>query len=94
MYRVLHHPVFYKHIHKVHHEWKSPVAAIATYTHPLEHMLIAVISPGTGPLLSGCPLSVHWVWYAWMITHTCNDHSGYHFPLVFSAEHHDYHHAK
>jgi len=93
-HRALHHRKLYKHIHKIHHEWQSPMALVSTYAHPLEHFLTGVVSPSMGPLIMGTPLSVHWVWFGWLIVQTMNDHSGYHFPLAFSPEFHDYHHLK
>jgi len=93
-HKFLHHRKLYKHIHKIHHEWQAPMAITALYAHPIEHFLTGVISPSMGPLLMGTPLSVLWAWNAWLLVQVMNDHSGYHFPLVFSPEFHDYHHLK
>ncbi len=30
----------------------------------------------------------------WELFQTLNDHSGYHLPLVYSPEFHDFHHSK
>ena len=32
--------------------------------------------------------------FSWLIVQTLNDHSGYHFPIVFSPEMHDFHHLR
>jgi fatty acid hydroxylase domain-containing protein 2 len=33
IHRLMHHPTLYKRIHKIHHEWTMPVAAMNFYTH-------------------------------------------------------------
>jgi len=93
-HRLLHHRLLYKRFHKIHHEWQAPMAITAVYAHPVEHLLTGLIGPSVGPVLTNAPLPVNWIWMSWLIIQVMNDHSGYHFPLLFSPEFHDYHHLK
>ena len=91
---MFHHPLFYKHIHKKHHEWQSPIAVTAVYAHPLEHMISNLGSVASGPVLMQSHLCMVWLWYILTVLVTLADHSGYHLPFYRSPEFHDYHHLK
>jgi len=92
-HKMLHHRKIYKYIHKWHHEWQAPIAAAAEYSHPLEHF-INQVSVSMGFILVAGSLPTLWVWLLWIEFQVQNDHSGYHFPWMFSPEFHDYHHLK
>ncbi|GAA6023656.1 hypothetical protein JCM10207_005100, partial [Rhodosporidiobolus poonsookiae] len=107
VHRLAHHPLLYKHVHKVHHKYAAPFGLAAEYAHPLE---ILVLGAGTVlvPLgycwLSGGNMHVvtMYLWIAGRMFQALDSHSGYDlpwglrkwFPLWAGADHHDYHHEQ
>jgi sterol desaturase/sphingolipid hydroxylase (fatty acid hydroxylase superfamily) len=93
-HRILHMPLFYKSIHKIHHKFKAPYAIAAIYAHPLEALIgntFAVMGPG---FFVGFH-AYTWYWaivLGWM--GTMSDHSGYALPWYLNNRSHDIHHEK
>jgi len=91
---LLHHRLFYKRFHKMHHEWTAPVGLAATYCHPVEHIMSNLFPVALGVMLLKCHVTTSWMWYTYAIVYTITTHSGYHLPWMISSEYHDYHHLK
>ena len=91
-HRLCHYSYFYKYIHKKHHEWITPISMSSIYCHPLEHIFVNMIPLFTGPLIMNSHLLLIWLWIFIATVNTLYSHCGYHFPLTFSNEVHDFHH--
>jgi sterol desaturase/sphingolipid hydroxylase (fatty acid hydroxylase superfamily) len=72
----------------------APVALMAAYCHPIEHVVSNILPIVIGNFLFRYSLATSWIIYAIAIITTLGDHSGYHLPLLHSPQFHDYHHLK
>lgn len=101
LHRSLHHRFIYRHLHKVHHEYKANIGVAAEHFHPLEDVL-NIVPTIAGPLLLGVHLLTFQVWLVVRISEIVNSHSGYVVPfspweciplVQGGADRHEFHHS-
>ena len=97
MHRLCHEvKLFYKYIHKIHHQFVETYAISATACHPLEHIFVNLATVLGAAVVSGLPLVPYFVYTSIASISTTFAHSGYGNPFrtiqVFNATPHDYHH--
>ncbi|MED6210441.1 hypothetical protein PIB30_064173 [Stylosanthes scabra] len=89
----------YEKIHKVHHEYETPFALSAPYSHWSDVLILS--SPAlVGPAMVPCHIITYWLWFIFRHMEALDTHSGYEFPwsltkyipFYVGAKYHDYHH--
>jgi 4-alpha-methyl-delta7-sterol-4alpha-methyl oxidase len=99
LHRLLHTPWLYKNIHKVHHTYQAPFGLSASFSHPLE-ILILGFCTFSGPLLLRPHYFTFFCWIVYRQMDAVLTHSGYDLPydplniipFYGGAKAHDYHH--
>lgn len=86
---LLHQPLLYSRIHKVHHRFQAPTAMTAAYAHPVEFIFGNVLCIGLGPILTNAHPFTAFFWFSAAMLSTCKGHSGYDW---LNAATHDAHH--
>lgn len=89
----------YENIHKVHHEYKTPIGFAAPYAHWAEIWILG-IPAFLGPVLVPGHIITYWLWFILRQLEAIETHSGYEFPWSFTKyipfyggpAYHDYHH--
>lgn len=88
----------YRRVHKIHHEFTSPVGLTASYCHPLEMVISNILPLSAGVFLCGSHLYLAICWATFAVLGTQTHHCGYRWPWAPGFDHqpdfHDFHHQK
>jgi fatty acid hydroxylase domain-containing protein 2 len=92
-HRLLHHSQLYKHIHKKHHKYKSPIAIVGQYQHPVEYVICDLVTGALPAYALRMDMPLAFLLMIVLQFFTIFEHCGYNLPFLLSPEVHDYHHA-
>ena len=92
LHRLLHHPLFFRAIHSIHHSYTAPVAVAATHCHIIEHVACNLFPMLAGVLLARANWALYLGWCGLAVVNTVCVHSGYGWWVLMAANH-DRHHS-
>ncbi|WJX82396.1 Methylsterol monooxygenase 1-3 [Trifolium repens] len=99
IHKLLHCKWAYENIHKVHHEYRTPIGLSAPYAHWAEIFILG-FPAFLGPALIPGHIITYWLWFILRQLEAIETHSGYDFPwsptkyipFYGGPAYHDYHH--
>lgn len=95
LHRALHDQRWYRYVHKIHHEFKFPIALASEYAHIVELLLSNIVPGAVGPAITNAHPVSNWVWLTGSILMTNFHHSGMclpFYPFNYMTRAHDWHH--
>ena len=105
-HRGFHYGVFYKYVHKIHHQYSAPFGLAAEYASPIEVLFLGlgtVFGPVAWCAITGdLHILTMYIWIVLRVFQAIDAHSGYDFPWSLhhflpvwaGAFHHDTHHER
>jgi sterol desaturase/sphingolipid hydroxylase (fatty acid hydroxylase superfamily) len=91
-HHTMHRKYFFKKFHWVHHEYRETIAIATHYVHYVEHIIGNLCPVFIGVLILQPHPFVILFWILLVVLNALHTHSGYAFPWMSYAVHHDWHH--